>query len=74
MPSSKPTLDVWDSCCIIGILNGERDKLPALLSQTRFFESGGAHLGIPIAAISEIVTLSDGSPAEEKVRAFIDNP
>lgn len=74
MPNSKPALDVWDSCCIIGILNAEQDKLPALLSQKRFFESGGAMLGIPIAALPEIVTLSDGTPAEEKVRAFMDNP
>ena len=74
MPNSKLALDVWDSCCIIGILNAEKDKLPALLSQTRLFESGGAMLGIPIAALPEIVTLSDGTPAEQKVRAFMDNP
>ncbi len=74
MPSSKPQLDVWDSCCLIGILNAEADKLPALLAQTRLFESGGALLGIPIASISEVVTLSDGHPAEEKLKAFMDNP
>lgn len=72
--SSKPTLDVWDSCCLIGILNDERDKLPALLAQTRFFETGAAMLGLPIAALDEIVTLSDGTSAEEKVRAFLLNP
>jgi hypothetical protein len=74
MQSSKPTLDVWDSCCLIGILNGEKDKLPALLAQTRFFESGAALLGLPIAALDEVVILSDGTSAEEKVRAFLLSP
>lgn len=74
MQSSKPTLDVWDSCCLIGILNGEKDKLPALLAQTRFFETGAAMLGLPIAVLDEILTLSDGTSAEEKVRAFLLNP
>lgn len=74
MPSNKPALDVWDSCCLIGILNGEKDKLPALLSQTQKFEEGNAILGIPSTAVSEVVTLSDGSSAEEKVTQFLDNP
>jgi hypothetical protein len=74
MQSSKPTLDVWDSVCVIGILNDEKDKLPALLAQTRLFETGAAVLGLPIAALDEIVTLSDGTSAEEKVRAFLLNP
>jgi len=74
MQSSKPTLDVWDSCCLIGILNGEKDKLPALLAQTRFFETGAAMLGLPIAVLDEIVTLADGTSAEENVRAFLLNP
>jgi len=74
MQSSKPTLDVWDSVCLIGILNGEKDKLPALLAQTRFFETGAALLGLPIASLDEIITLSDGTSAEEKVRAFLLNP
>jgi hypothetical protein len=74
MPSNKPALDVWDSCCLIGILNDEKDKMPALLSQTQRFESGQAILGIPSAVVSEMVSLSDGSPAEDKVRAFLDNP
>jgi hypothetical protein len=74
MPSSKPALDVWDSCCLIGILNNEKDKLPALLSQTQRFENGEAILGIPSAVVSEIVALSDGTPAAEKVRAFLDSP
>jgi hypothetical protein len=74
MPSSKPTLDVWDSCCLIGILNAEKDKLPALLAQTQRFESNEAILGIPSAVVSEIVTLSDGSSAEKKVKAYLDNP
>ncbi len=74
MPSSKPQLDVWDSCCLIGILNAETDKMPALLDQTRLFESGVAMLGIPIASISEVVILSDGNSAEEKLKAFMDNP
>jgi hypothetical protein len=73
MQSSKPTLDVWDSCCLIGILNGEQDKLPTLLAQTRFFESGAAVMGLPIAVLDEVVTLSDGTSAEEKVRAFLQN-
>jgi hypothetical protein len=51
MQSSKPILDVWDSCCLIGILNGEQDKLPALLAQTRFFETGAAMLSLPIAVL-----------------------
>jgi hypothetical protein len=74
MQSSKPTLDVWDSCCLIGILNAEKDKLPALLAQTRFFETGAAMLGLPIAVLDEVVTLSDGTSAEGKVRAFLQNP
>jgi hypothetical protein len=74
MPSSKPALDVWDSCCLIGILSGEQDKLPALLAQTRLFETGAALLGLPIAVLDEVVTLSDGTSAEEKVRAFLLNP
>ena len=76
MPSDKfkkPDLDVWDSCLIIGILNKESDKLPALLSQTQYFESGKAILGIPSAAVTEIVTLSDGSAAGPKVKEFLDN-
>ena len=74
MQSSKPTLDVWDSCCLIGILNGEKDKLPYLLAQTLFFETGAAMLGLPIAVLDEIVTLADGTSAEENVRAFLLNP
>ena len=74
MQSSKPALDVWDSCCLIGILNGEKDKLPALLAQTRFFETGSAMMGLPIAVLDEVVTLADGTSAEEKVRAFLMNP
>jgi hypothetical protein len=74
MPSSKPALDVWDTCCLLGVLNGEKDKLPALLSQTRKFEDGSAVLGIPIVVVSEVVTLSDGTPAEEKMTKFLDNP
>jgi hypothetical protein len=73
MLTGKPALDVWDSCCIIGILNAEKDKLPALLSQTRLFEGGQALLGIPIGAVPEVVTLSDGTPAEQKIRTFMDN-
>jgi hypothetical protein len=74
MPSKPPALDVWDSCCLIGILNDEKDKLPALLAQTQKFEAGEATLGIPSAVVSEIVSLSDGTSAEEKVKAFLDNP
>jgi hypothetical protein len=55
-------------------LNGEKDKLPALLAQTRLFETGAAVLGLPIAVLDEVVTLSDGTSAEEKVRAFLLNP
>jgi hypothetical protein len=77
MPSDKPgkpELDVWDSCCLIGVLNKEQDKLPALLSQTQFFETGKAVLGIPSTVVSEVVTLSDGTPAEPKLKEFLDNP
>ena len=76
MPSDKPAkpdLDVWDSCPIIGVLNKESDKLPALLAQTQYFETGKAILGIPSAAVTEIVTLSNGSPAGPKVKEFLDN-
>lgn len=73
MPSNKPELDVWDSCCLLGILNNEKDKLPALLSQTQNFENGSMVLGIPIVVISETVTLSDGSSAEEPMNKFLDN-
>lgn len=74
MQTSKPVLDVWDSCCLIGILNNEQDKLPALLAQTRFFETGAAILGMPIPALDEVFTLSDGTPADEKVKEFLRNP
>jgi hypothetical protein len=76
MPSDKPAkpeLDVWDSCCLIGVLNKEQDKLPALLSQTQYFESGKAILGIPTTVVTEVVTLSDGTPAEPKLKEFLDN-
>lgn len=73
MTNSKPVLDVWDSCCFLGVLNNEKDKLPALLSQTQKFENGSAVLGIPSVVISETVTLSDGTSAEEPVRKFLDN-
>jgi hypothetical protein len=75
MPSSgKPELDVWDSCCLIGLLNNELDKVPALLAQTPLFETGKAKLGLPIAVLDEVVTLADGSSAETKLRQFLDNP
>ncbi len=74
MPSNKPALDVWDSCCLLGILNSEKDKLPALLSQTQKFENGTAVLGIPIVVVSETVTLSDGTSAEKPVSKFLDTP
>ena len=74
MPSTKPALDVWDSCCLLGVLNGEKDKLPALISQTQKFEDGIAVLGIPSVVVSETVTLSDGTSAEEKMSRFLDNP
>jgi hypothetical protein len=76
MPSDRPTkpdLDVWDSCCLIGVLNKEQDKLPALLAQTQYFESGNAILGLPSAVVMEIVTLANGSPAAPRVREFLDN-
>lgn len=72
--NSKPAIDVWDSCCLIGVLNGEADKLPALLAQTRLFESGASMLGLPMAALDEVVMLSDGTPADEKVKQFLLNP
>jgi hypothetical protein len=72
--SSKPALDVWDSCCIIGILNAEQDKLPALLAQTRLFETGSAVLGVPSTAVTEVFKLSDGTSAEAKIQEFLDNP
>jgi hypothetical protein len=74
MPSSKPALDVWDTSCLLGVLNNEKDKLPALLSQTQNFQDGVAVLGIPIVVISETVTLSDGTSAEEPMNKFLDNP
>lgn len=70
---AKPDLDVWDSCCLIGVLNKEQDKLPALLAQTQYFENGKAILGLPSAAITEIVTLANGSAAGPKVKEFLDN-
>ena len=74
MTVSKPELDVWDSCCIIAVLNGESDKLPELLAQTRFFETGSAILGVPSCAIAEIPNLGDGSPAQAKIEEFLNNP
>jgi hypothetical protein len=76
MPSEKPAkpeLDVWDSCCLIGVLNKEQDKLPALLAQAQYFETGKAILGLPSAVVTEVVTLADGSAAGPKVREFLDN-
>jgi hypothetical protein len=76
MPSEKPAkpeLDVWDSCCLIGVLNKEQDKLPALLAQTQYFETGKAILGLPSAVVTEVVTLADGSAAGPKVKEFLDN-
>jgi predicted nucleic acid-binding protein len=72
--SSKPTLDVWDTCCIIGLFNNEKDKVPALLAQTQLFESGAVILGLPIAVLDEVITLADGSSAETKLREFLENP
>jgi hypothetical protein len=74
MPNNKPVLDVWDACCLLGILNNEKDKLPALLSHTQRFENGAAILGIPSVVISETVTVSDGTSAEEPMSRFLDNP
>lgn len=73
MPT-KPDLEVWDSCCLTGILNNEKDKVPALLSRTHSFEQGEAILGIPIVVIGEVVALSDGTPAKDKVERFLQNP
>jgi hypothetical protein len=73
MPTDKPDLDVWDSCCLIGILNKEKDKMPGLLAQTQYFESGKALLGIPMTAVTEVVTLADGTPAEKAVKQFLEN-
>lgn len=73
MPSN-PQLDVWDSCCLLGVLNNEQDKVPALLAQMPKFESGSAVLGIPSVVISEVVTLADGSPAEGPIKSFLSNP
>jgi predicted nucleic acid-binding protein len=72
MPT-KPELDVWDSCCLIGVLNGEKDKVPALLAQMPRFESGDAVLGVPNGVISEVVTLADGSSAAEPLKRFLAN-
>ena len=73
MPTDKPDLDVWDSCCLIGILNKEKDKMPGLLAQQQYFESGKALLGIPMTAVTEVVTLADGTPAEKAVKQFLEN-
>jgi predicted nucleic acid-binding protein len=73
MPN-RPELDVWDTCCLIGVLNGEKDKVPALLAQIPRYESGEAILGIPHGVISEVVTLADGSSAAEALKRFIANP
>lgn len=73
MPN-RPDLDVWDTCCLIGVLNAEQDKVPALLAQIPRYESGDAILGIPNGVISEVVTLADGSSAAEPLKQFIANP
>src|ERR1039458_1783646 len=73
MPN-KPELDVWDSCCLIAVLNSEQDKVPALLAQIQRYESGEAVLGVPNADISEVVRLADGSPASDPLRRFLANP
>lgn len=73
MPSKTPELIVWDTCCILGVLNEENDKLPGLLSEIVRCESGRAYLGIPSTAISEIVTLANGLPADSAVEEFLNN-
>ncbi len=70
---SKPELDVWDSCCLIGVLNNEQDKIPSLLAQMPRFEAGEAVLGVPNGVISEVVTLADGSSAAEPLKRFLAN-
>ena len=73
MPN-KPDLDVWDTCCLIGVLNAEQDKVPALLAQIPRYESGEAILGIPNGVISEVVSLADGSSAAGPLKQFIASP
>ncbi len=70
---NKPELDVWDSCCLIAVLNNEQDKVPALLAQMQRYDSGEAMLGVPNAVISEVVRLADGSPASDPLRRFLAN-
>src|SRR5260370_7402854 len=74
MPNSRPALDVWDSCCIIGILNAEKDKLQAVVAQGRFFGTGSAILGIASRGVSEVSSLADGTSASSKIEEFLDNP
>jgi hypothetical protein len=73
MLNKSPALDVWDTCCILGLLNEEKDKVPALLAQGKRFEESEAVLGICNAAVTEVVMLSDGSPALPKLSKFLDN-
>jgi hypothetical protein len=73
MPT-KPDFDVWDSCCLFGVLNNEQDKVHALLAQMPRFEAGDSILGIPTAVIAEVVALADGSPADMPLKKFLANP
>ena len=70
----SPDLDVWDSCCLIGVLNNEQDKLPALLAQHNTLRLEKLFWESRPRAVTEVVTLSDGTPAEPKSKEFLDNP
>ena len=73
MPSKTPNLFVWDTCCLFGLFNDERDKLPGLRYEISECEAGRAYIGVPTAAIGEVVRLNDGQPADKVLEAFLDN-
>ena len=68
-----PDLDVRDSCCLIGVLNKEQDKLPALLAQMQYFETGRRFLDFQAQWSQKSSTLANGSAAAPKVKEFLDN-
>jgi hypothetical protein len=72
MPNRPPDLYVWDTCCILGLFNNEQDKIAGLLSEIAQCEAGRAYLGVPTAAMGEVVRLADGQPADKALEAFLD--
>jgi hypothetical protein len=57
---------------LLGLFNNEHDKIAGLRYEIAECEGGRAYLGIPIAAMAEVVRLNDGQPADKVLEAFLD--